>query len=207
MINPTPIDTTDETTEILLGEEQELDQEALKRIKRQSVSGATSFFLRTLLMQGIGLLAGLALTAFLTPADFGIYGLVTQIIGLLIFFSDVGLAASLIQKKTEPSLTDYRVAFTVQQILSWFIVVVCLVIAMTGFVAEKTGPVGNWILLSLAISFPLASLKTISSVILERKLEFSKMVIPQIIEQLVFQGLLIVLVWQGVGISAICTLF
>lgn len=202
MINPTPIDTTDETTEILLGQDQELDQEALKRIKRQSVSGATSFFMRTLLMQGIGLVAGLALTAFLTPADFGIYGLVTQIIGLLVFFSDVGLAASLIQKKTEPSLTDYRVAFTIQQVLSWFIVVVCLVIVATGFVEQKTGPIGNWILLSLAISFPLASFKTVSSVILERKLEFSKMVVPQIIEQLIFQGLLIILVWQGAGLAA-----
>lgn len=202
MINPTPTDTTDETLELLEAEDQQIDQETLKRIKRQSVTGATSYFLRTLFLNVIALVASLTLSAFLSPDDFGIFGLVTQIIGLLVFFSDVGLAASLIQKKVEPTVTDYRVAFTIQQLLSWCIVAVCLAIVATGWVADKTGSVGNWILLSLAISFPLASLKTVSSVMLERRLEFSKMVVPQIVEQLVFYGLLIFLVWRGAGLWA-----
>lgn len=199
-INLTAPDTTDETQEVLAGDE--LDDVALKDIKRKSVSGAASYFVRTAILQTIGLVAAFVLSLYFSPEDFGIYGLVTQIIGLLIFFSDVGLAASLIQKKAEPTLTDYRTAFTVQQILSWFIVAICLIIIATGVVAQKTGPVGNWILLSLAISFPLASLKTISSIILERKLEFSKVVIPQILEQLVFQGILIFLAWQRMGVMA-----
>jgi len=195
MINQTPIDTTDEVEEVL-------DPEELGEIKRKSVSGALSFLLRTALLQGIGLAAAFVLSSYFSPEDFGIYGLVTQIIGLLVFFSDIGFAAALVQKKDEPTLLEYRTAFTIQQILSWVLFLVCLGIVATGFLEQKTGPAGNWILLSLAVSFPLASLKTISSIMLERRLDFSKLVIPQIVEQLVFQGLLIFLAWKGWGAMA-----
>jgi len=195
MINLTATGTTDEA-------EEALSSEQLTEIKRKSISGVLSFFIRTALLQAIGLAAIFFLSTYLSAEDFGIYAIVTQIIGLLVFFSDIGFAAALVQKKTEPSLSEYRTAFTVQQLLSWLIVIVCALIASSGFLAQKTGPAGNWILLSLAISFPLASLKTISSIILERKLEFSKVVIPQIVEQLVFQGLLIIMVSRGMGVIA-----
>jgi O-antigen/teichoic acid export membrane protein len=195
MINQTAPDTTDEV-------EETLNAEQLSEIKRRSVRGAVSFIARTALLQGIGLASMLVLGAYLSEVDFGIYGFVTQIIGLLIFFSDVGLAAALVQKKDQPTLTDYRTAFTIQQILSWIIVgIVCLILA-TGLVQEKTGDVGAWILVALAISFPLASFKTISSIMLERELQFSKLVIPQIIEQLVFHGILIFLAIQEYGAMA-----
>ncbi len=194
-LNPTPTDTTDEVDEALTDHE-------LATIKKKSVHGVLSFVLRTALLNGIGIGAAFFLSAYLTPEDFGIYGFVTQIIGLLVFFSDVGLAASLVQKKTEPTLHDYRTAFTVQQILSWLIVALVGLILLTGIVQQKTGSVGVWILVALALSFPLASLKTISSIMLERKLEFSKQVLPQIIEQLVFQGILVFLAWKHFGALA-----
>jgi len=171
----------------------------LKDIKKKSVSGAVSYFIRTLLLQGIGLISIFVLSSYFSPEDFGIYGFVIQIIGILIFFSDVGLAASLIQKKTPPTEADYRSAFTVQQILSWFIMGVILIILAMGFVQNKTGETGKWILLALGISFPLATFKTIPSVILERKLDFSKLIIPQIFEQIAFHGLLIYLALNGSG--------
>jgi lipopolysaccharide exporter len=171
----------------------------LTDIKKKSVSGAVTYFIRTLLLNGIGLVSIFILSSHFSAEDFGIYGFVIQIIGILIFFSDIGLAASLIQKKTKPTVDDYRTAFTVQQILSWLIVGVILIILATGFVQEKTGETGKWILLSLAISFPLATFKTIPSVILERKLDFSKLVVPQIFEQLIFHGLLIYMALSGSG--------
>ncbi len=201
MINQTASDTTDEVEEVLTSNEILTDKE-LAEIKKKSVKGAVSFLLRTAVLQGIGLASAFILSAYFSPEDFGIYGFVTQIIGLLVFFSDVGLAASLVQKKEEPSLADYRTAFTIQQILSWLIVSLVLLIIATGFVQQKTGTIGVWILVALAISFPLASLKTIPSIMLERRLDFSKLVMPQILEQLVFHGLLIFLAWQKMGALA-----
>jgi O-antigen/teichoic acid export membrane protein len=181
---------------------QTISAEQVQEVKRKTVSGVISFFLRTALIQGIGLLSALLLSAFFSPEDFGIYGFVTQLIGLLIFFSDVGLAAALVQKHDEPTTIDYRTAFTLQQILSWLIVLVCVALVSVPFIQSKIGTSGIWVLLSLAISFPLASLKTIPSIILERKLDFNKLVLPQIFEQIVFNAVLIVLAWKNFGVMA-----
>lgn len=193
MVNQTAADTIDEAQEV-----GALDEIELAEIKAKSVSGATSYFLRTIFLNLVGLVASIVLSWYLSPEDFGIYGYVIQFIGILTFFSDIGLAASLIQKKENPTLTDYRTTFTVQQILSWVIFLITVLIARSSLVE---GP-ATWILLALGISFPLASLKTISAIKLERKLDFSRLVIPQIIEQLVFNGLLIALAFKGQGVLA-----
>lgn len=176
--------------------------ELLQDIKKKTVCGAVSYFIRTIFLQGIGLASIAVLSWYFSPEDFGIYGLVIPIVGLLTFFSDVGLAASLIQKKENPSRIDYVTAFTVQQMLSWLIVGIVLLILATGKIQAKTGFSGTWIMLSLAIAFPLASLKTIPSIILERRLDFSKLVIPQILEQIVFSTILIVFAIKGSGAIA-----
>ena len=196
MIQHTPIDTTDEIEELLV------DEQEIANIKQRSVTGALSYFLRTAFLQIIGLVSVLVLSAFFKPEDFGIYGFVIQIIGLLIFFSDIGLAAALVQKKDEPSVGEYRVAFTLQWLLSWLIVGLIGLLLATGWVQAKTGSAGAWVLVSLGLSFPLATLKTIPSIRLERKLLFNKLVIPQIFEQLIFHSILIILAWRGMGVMA-----
>ncbi len=177
-------------------------EQELQDIKRKSVMGAMSYFARTLVLQGIGFLSILILSKYFAPEDFGIYGIVVQIVGLLVFFSDIGLAASLIQRKDEPTRKDLSTAFTVQQLLSWIIVGVAVSISFLPAISAKLGSDGTWLLYALAISFPLATLKTVPSILLERKLEFSKLIIPQIFEQLVFHSVLIVLAWSGMGVLA-----
>jgi O-antigen/teichoic acid export membrane protein len=198
MIHQTPTDTTEEIEELFEGE----NQDSLAEIKKRSVSGAVSYLLRTLILNGISLATGIILGAYFSPKDYGIYGYVTQFVGLFVFFSDVGLAAALVQKKTEPTQVDYRTAFTVQQILSWCIFGGFIILSLTGIVQQTTGAVGTWLLLALGISFPLASLKTIPSIQLERKLDFNKLVIPQIFEQLVYNGILVFLAFNHWGVQA-----
>ena len=181
-------------------EDKELSNEEIEQIKKKSVKGVFSFFFRTLILQGVGLVSAFILSAFLSPEDFGVFGIVTQIIALLVFFSDIGLAASLIQKKTEPTEDDYKTAFTIQLILSWFIFFIVLLIIKLGFLEVKIGNQGVLVLLALAISFPLATFKTIPSIILERRLDFNKLVLPAIFEQVFFHAILIVMAWKGYGV-------
>lgn len=174
----------------------------MKDIKRKTVSGAASYMIRTLVLYAIGIGTSLLLAAYLSPAEFGIYGVVTQIVGLLTFFSDIGLAAALVQKKDEPTTVEYRTVFTVQQLLSWGIFIITVLIAASGIFTPKIGNAGIGILLALGFSFPLASIKTISSVMLERRLDFSKLVLPQIFEQLVYNGILIIAAVKGFGVTS-----
>lgn len=182
--------------------DEALSAEDIEQIKKKSVKGVLSFFIRTLILQGVGLVSAFVLSAFLSPEDFGIFGIVTQVIALLVFFSDIGLAASLIQKKSEPTEEDYKTAFTIQMILAWTIFFIVVLIVQLGFLSVKIGNDGILVLLALAISFPLATFKTIPSIILERKLDFNKLVLPQIFEQIIFNSILIVMAWRGHGVAS-----
>jgi O-antigen/teichoic acid export membrane protein len=52
------------------------------------------------------------------------------------------------------------------------------------------------------LGFFLASLKTIPSVLLERKLRFDLLVLVEIVENLIFYGLSVLLAWRGLGVLA-----
>jgi O-antigen/teichoic acid export membrane protein len=142
------------------------------------------------------------LLLLLGPADFGLFFLVTSLISLFTFFSDIGLAAALVQKKTTPTLADLRTTFTVQQILAFSIFIVIVALTPLWQHARGFGATELWLLYALAFSFVLASLKTIPSILLERELRFDLLVIPTMAENLVFYGLTIFLAWRGFGIAS-----
>lgn len=188
-----PIDVTDDATEAL-------DHSDITSFKKKSISGAISYTVRSLALYGVGLATSLILGGYLSVEEFAVYGIVTQVVGILQFFSDVGLGPALIQMKEAPTLKQYRLVFTVQQALSWLIFAIIAGIVFSGVLDQKIGSAGNWILLSLGFSFPLSSLKIIPAIKLERKLDFSKLVIPNIFEQLVYSILLVWLVIGGYGV-------
>jgi O-antigen/teichoic acid export membrane protein len=63
------------------------------------------------------------LFAYLGRYEFGVFAIVSAIINFLVYFSDIGLAAALIQKKERPTETDLRTTFLVQQILVLAIII------------------------------------------------------------------------------------
>ena len=93
----------------------------VQEIRHKSIKGVISYAFRTLALQAIGFVATLLLGYYLTPSDFGIYFIVTSVISIFTFLSDIGLAAALVQKKEEPTVLELRTTFTVQQILAFTI--------------------------------------------------------------------------------------
>lgn len=177
-------------------------EETIRNIKKRSVAGVVAHTLRTVALQLIALVASLLLAVFLSPADFGIFFSVTALVNLFVFLSDVGLAASLIQKKAEPSREDLETVFTVQQGLSILIFLVLVILTPLWKAYLNLGQEGVILLYALGLSFPLASLKTVPSILLERALDFNKLVLPQIIENLVFYGVVVFLAWKGFGVTS-----
>lgn len=66
--------------------------------KKKSVHGALSYMLRSAFLNLFAIVTNLVLGYYLLPSDFGVYILVAQIIGILQFFSSIGLGPTLIQK-------------------------------------------------------------------------------------------------------------
>jgi O-antigen/teichoic acid export membrane protein len=142
------------------------------------------------------------LTIFLSPSVFGVFFVVSAAIAFLSYFSDIGLAAALIQKKDQITQEELRTTFTIQQVLVITVVVVAL--SLSGFVAKFYHLQSEELLLyqALAVAFFLSSLKTIPSILLERELHFEKLVIPQIVEVLFFNVTAVFLAIKGFGVTS-----
>ena len=157
----------------------------ISSLKKRTIWSVISLFLQSGYSAVLGLVANLVLTILLSPTIFGIYITVLSLISVLNYFSDIGLAASLIQKK-EITDEDVSTTFTVQQIL--IITLISLAFFATSSVQHfyQLPKEGVYLFWALLISFFISSLKTIPSIFLERKIQFQKIVLVQMIENSVF---------------------
>lgn len=174
----------------------------LELIKKKAKSGVLILTSRTAFLQIITFLATFLLTVLLKPETFGIFFVVSAVVAFLSYFSDIGLAAALVQKKEEVTQDDLKTTFTIQLILVSLIVVVSYLLSTTIASFYRLDIQGLWLFRALIIAFFLSSLKTVPSIILERKLEFNLFVIPQIVETLFFYASVVILAWLGWGISS-----
>lgn len=178
---------------------EELD---IAAVKKRSIHGIFALTTRTFFIQIISFIVNFFLTIFLAPSIFGVYFIVSAVIAFLSYFSDIGLAAALIQKKEALNDRDLKTTFTIQQVL---VLTVCgIALLCSSYIAKfyDLQPAGFQLFQALIIAFFLSSLKTIPSVILERNLNFEKLVIPQIVESLFFNVTALLLAINGFGISS-----
>lgn len=172
-----------------------------RELKRNTVISAFSLFFQSGFSAVLGLVANLVLTILLAPAVFGIYITVLSLISLLNYFSDIGLAASLVQKH-EITDEDVSTTFTLQQIL--IVTIIAVGFLCTSFVAKfySLPTAGIHLYWALLISFFISSLKTIPSILLERKIQFQKIAFVQITENVVFYITVILFALLGFDLAS-----
>jgi O-antigen/teichoic acid export membrane protein len=174
----------------------------LMTVKGRAVKGIAALTGRTFLLQIISFFGFFLLTIFLGQAEIGLFFAISELVAILGYFSDVGLAAALIQKEEKPSVKDIRSTFTIQQILVLSLLIITFSLSpwlRSFYHIEQSG---FFLLVALLIGFFLASLKTVPSVLLERKLKFDLLVVVEIVESLLFYGLAVFLAWHGWGVAS-----
>lgn len=171
-------------------------------IKKRAVKGAAILTGRMILMQGISFFAMAFLTVFLSPAEFGVFYVVSAVKNLLSYFSDIGFAPALIQKREEPTRIELKTVFTAQQVL--ILLVIIMGFSLTPLIQNiyHLNQPAIYLLWAFLLSLFFSSLKTIPSVLMERKLEFNKYVIPQVAENIVFNLTAVFLAWKGFGVTS-----
>lgn len=177
-----------------------MDTIQIQEIKKKTVKGVTSLMAGGLINQIIAFSGNFILTIILSATTFGIYYVVTAIIGILNYFSDIGLAAALVQKQDDLKKEDYETTFTIQQFLVITTIAVFLLFSQKLATFFNIGESGLFLFRALLVSFFLSSLKTIPSVMLERKLEFGKKIIPLILETFTFYLVAIILAIYKFGV-------
>jgi len=130
-----------------------MKEKQAQEIKRRSVTGVFV----TGVVQSLSLFAGFILSIFVSTELFGVFGVVSATAVFLSYFSDIGLAAALIQKKEKVTSEDLWTTFTIQQILVVVLVILALSLSyaigsLRGFSSESI-----WLFRSLVITFFLSS--------------------------------------------------
>lgn len=173
----------------------------LHSVAKKSVSGIFALVVRTFLVQILTVVSNFVLTIYLAPSMFGIFFVVSTINIFLSYFQDIGLAALIIQKKQEPTVEELRTTFTIQQILVFSVVIIAFI--LTPFLKHifHLNTEGIYVLYAYLVSFILSSLKTIPTVLLERKLDFHKLVLPQVVEGTAYSLALIIFAVWGFGVN------
>lgn len=173
-----------------------------KTINRKIISGFFTLTFRRAALFGVMWLNNNLLLARILPPDvIGIFNIATSVLMFFTYFSDIGLGAALIQKK-EITRQDLVTTFTVQQILALTIAVVVWFMAPWFAGIYQLDSSGMWLIRALGFGFFLTSFKVLPSVILERDLKFGPLVIVEILETIVYLGVLDYLILSNFGVTA-----
>ena len=179
-----------------------MDERNLLQLGKSSLHSILALVSRTFVLQLIQIAASLIIFSILAPNEVGIYVAVIAIQRIISFFTDFGLGAALIQNKQEVTQNDLKTTFTVQAAVTFGIFLVIFLFSDIISDYFEIGAAGKWLLISLVATIFISSFKIIPSILLERKIQFQKLVIPQVTESLVFNTILILLVIKGFGLSS-----
>ncbi|KKQ14678.1 MAG: Polysaccharide biosynthesis protein [Candidatus Daviesbacteria bacterium GW2011_GWA1_36_8] len=175
---------------------------SLETVKKRSVKGVVTLTARYFVLYGITAVAQIFLGVYLTRGEYGVFGVVSAAVNFFIYFSDIGLAAALIQKKEKPTQTDLKTTFTIQQVM--VVTLLIILFLLTPKITESYGLSlqGKYLIYALGFGLMLSSLKTIPTVLLERQIEFGKIAISNILENLSYNIVLVLLAWKGFGVTS-----
>ena len=171
-------------------------------VAKRSIRGVFAFVSRSFVISTVNFGRDIILAALLSASIYGIYFIVEQLVTMLSYFSDVGLAGALIQKKEPVTEEELQTTFTAQTCLVFVISVIFYLLAPAIGYYSHFPKEGIWLLQAFVLAFFLSSLKTIPSVIMERNLEFGKFVIPQVVETVFYTVTVLYFAWNGYGITS-----
>lgn len=171
-------------------------------VKKRTVKGALILTGRNVLIQTISFISTALLTVFLLPQEFGVFFLVSALINFLSYFGDIGFAAALIQKKDKLTKEDLNSVFIAQQILVAIILLAVFIFTPLLRTIYHFDTNAVFLFWAFGFSLLLSSLKTIPTVLMERKMEFNKYVMPQIAETMIFNITAVLFAWMGFGVTS-----
>jgi O-antigen/teichoic acid export membrane protein len=172
----------------------------IEKIKSKTTISVLFLSLRNMAIQFIGTIGFFLLTLKLGIGEVGLFAIVSESISILGYFSDIGLASALIQQKEEVSRGELRSTFTIQQLLVTFGLIIIAFIYPRIALSRGYGWEELSIVVSLCFAFMAASLKTIPSVLLERKLDFKQISLVDLIENLLYYIIAVTFAYLGFGI-------
>lgn len=176
-----------------------MEQTEIQEIRQKSSNSLFFLTLRNFGIQAIATLGFFLLTLLLGTGEVGLFAIVAESVGILGYFSDIGLASALIQQKEEPTTKELRSTFFIQQ--SLVLIALLLMFFIYPRVSQTKGYSQKELLItiSLCFAFVAASLKTIPSILLERHLNFQLLSTIDIVENITFYLVAVIFAFLNFG--------
>jgi O-antigen/teichoic acid export membrane protein len=169
----------------------------------RATRGVGVLLVRHGITKAIGFLATLILARLLFPADYGVYAIVTFVVGLFATLGDLGLTGSLVQQSGEPERDDLLSVLTFQQLLALGASAVIFVAAP--FVGEPfhltSGDV--WLVRLVSLGLFVTSFRSIPTAILTRHLAFTRLAGMDIAGSIGYQVIAVACALAGLGAWAL----
>ena len=166
-------------------------------LRRDTVSGLKWSFASQAFVQVLNLALTVVLARLLTPGDFGVVGMVTVLSGFGYTLRDLGLGSAIIQAKE----LEEEALSTV------FWATVCVGLALCLVFAASAGPIATFYELPvlrlltvwLSLDFLLSSFTTVQESLLRRRLEFRRLLVVDVVSQLLSGAAAIAAAAAGLG--------
>ena len=171
----------------------------------RAVRAGAQLLVRTFMLRILTLVGTLVLTRILAPDAYGAFGILAALVTLLSAFGDIGLGASLIQQRHDPSPAELATTWTTQVLIA-VAGFALLWVAAPWVVAAFSGLGGDAVtqFRVLAVGLVWSSLRSLPSVMLERHLQYLPIAIGEIAGQTVFYAFGISGALLGHGIWGLC---
>ncbi|MFA5891179.1 MAG: oligosaccharide flippase family protein [Actinomycetota bacterium] len=156
------------------------------QVKSLAMRGFGTLLVRTIGQRGLQMAGNILLARWLAPETFGIYAIVSFVVGMAGFLSDLGLGASLIQRRERLTERDLRTAFSLSLMLNLVVVGTLWAVAGPLVRAYHLHTVNVLAVRMLAASILFSTFTTIPSIRLERELKFGRLSAADLSGQLVY---------------------
>ncbi|HXF05759.1 MAG TPA: oligosaccharide flippase family protein [Blastocatellia bacterium] len=171
-----------------------------KKITEKTMKGVVALTATQGAVLALTLGTNIVLARLLEPGDVGIYALLNIVVLAAYFFTDFGLAGTLIQRPEEPCRRELRTVFTVQMVLA--LALTCGLVMLGPTVRhfyrldEGIGPA----LPVLSLILLATPFESVSGVVLERRLNYSAVGVIHLLGGISYAGTSISLAVTGAGV-------
>lgn len=169
-------------------------------LRAKARRGVRQMLIRQAAIQAVTFVSGIFLARMLSPAEFGLFAIVSFIITFSNLIGDLGLGASIIQSKEGPGDGEFQVAFSLQQFFLG-VVTIALFFGAPAAALIYPGMAGlDWLIRAMCLVILLGSWRSISASILERELRYGQLALVETAEVAVYQGTALAMAAAGFGV-------
>jgi O-antigen/teichoic acid export membrane protein len=173
--------------------------------KKQTISGLFWTFADSFLLRGISFIGTLVIARILGPTEFGIIGMISIFIAIGTSLVDSGMSSSIIRTQNADD-NDYSTVFYLNLFISFTVFIILFILApyIAGFYSQ---PILTNVIRLYCLSFVISAFSSIQIAILDKEMQFRKMMLYNIPGVIIGVILGISLGYLGYGVWSIVWMY